>query len=348
MTRVLMMTAAVFVLAGCEQSINAGNHCGPSTCDGCCQGDRCEPGTSASACGLKGLACDVCVSPQVCSSAARCGSTGGGGGAGGGAGGGTGGGAGGGTGGGAGGGTAGGAGGGITSGAPTFVAAGPAALLTAAASLTLSSPNGLSQDDLVLALVDAEEESGPRTLTAPTGWTLVGGFPIHNLANAHAPYVIPAIENHGTWLYYRFSASNEPATHSFVFASNTTARGVIVAYRGVKVSSPIHDKVAMAYYGSGSTNGFGSGSTTLATARQVNLISTATTTHGTYTVVLASPSIEERFNSGEQPTGLNLIVHDREISSGFYSGPSIANKQSPSGNSDGFLFTFATLVLTPR
>ncbi len=126
MTRFLMMTAVVLVLAGCEQSIDAGNHCSPSTCAGCCQGDRCELGSSTNACGQSGLVCEVCAGAQVCSTAGHCeissmtdggagdGGVGGGvggGGVGGGAGGGVGGGTGGGVGG-AGGGSGGGVGGG--------------------------------------------------------------------------------------------------------------------------------------------------------------------------------------------------------------------------------------------
>src|SRR5437868_293249 len=70
MTRFLL-TALVLVLAGCEQTINAGNHCGPSTCAGCCQGDRCELGNSISACGNSGDVCEVCLSGNRCT-AVRC------------------------------------------------------------------------------------------------------------------------------------------------------------------------------------------------------------------------------------------------------------------------------------
>jgi hypothetical protein len=58
------------------------------------------------------------------------------------------------------------------------------------------------------------------------------------LNTGHPPYVIPASENHGTWLYYRFAVAGEPATHSFVFTSATTARGVLLAYRGVDTAAP--------------------------------------------------------------------------------------------------------------
>jgi len=231
---------------------------------------------------------------------------------------------------------------------PEFVAAGPATLITNGTSLALATPTGVQENDLLLALVNSAEESGDRTLTAPADWILVGGFPIHNHANAHPPYIIPAIENHGVWVYYRIAKAGEPATHGFTFASATTARGVLLAYRGVDTAAPIHDKSALPYYSTGSTNGLGGGNTTLDSGRQVNLIATAMTNHATYTVVQSSPSIRERFNSGEQPNGLNLIAHDSKLFSNIYLGPSIANKQSPSGSGDGFCFVPTTLVLAPQ
>ncbi len=231
---------------------------------------------------------------------------------------------------------------------PSFVAAGGAALVTGGTSLAVATPAGIVADDFLIAMIDAQEEAGPITLPAPAGWTLIGGFPVHNLSTAHAPYVIPALENHGTWIFHKFAGAAEPATTAFDFPSAATARGVIVGYRGVDTAAPIHDKSALPFYGTGGTNGLGSGNTTLKSARQVNLIATATTAHPTYTVVKSSASITERFNSGEQPTGLNLVVHDGTLTFNTYSGPSIANKQSPSGLSDGFLFSATTLVLKPQ
>lgn len=47
--------------------------CGPKTCDGCCDStDKCRTGGLTDACGLLGVACDVCVTGQVCA-AGRCG-----------------------------------------------------------------------------------------------------------------------------------------------------------------------------------------------------------------------------------------------------------------------------------
>jgi hypothetical protein len=231
---------------------------------------------------------------------------------------------------------------------PSFVAAGAATLVNNQTALTIASPGGIEENDLVLALVDAWEETGPRTLSAPAGWTPLPGFPIHNKSTEHPPFVIPASENHGTWIYSRIVTPAEPKSHAFAFASATTARGVLLVYRGVDPAAPIHDKAALPFQGMGDTNGLGGGSTTLTRALQVTLVTTGRTDHPTYTVVRASPSLMERFNSGEQPNGLNLVAYDAPITFGIYTGPSIANRQAPSGGPDGFLFTFATLVLKPR
>ena len=231
---------------------------------------------------------------------------------------------------------------------PTFVAAGAATLVTGGTSLALATPAGVQAGDFLIAMVDAQEELGSATLPTPAGWSLVPGFPVHNLANAHPPYVIPASENHGTWILHKFADAAEPVTSAFDLSAAATARGVMVSYRGVDPVAPVHDKSALAFYGTGGTNGLGSGNTSLQRGRQVNLIATAVTAHATYTVVQSSSSITERFNSGEQPTGLNLIVHDSTSSFGIFTGPSIANKQSPSGSPDGFLFSATTLVLKPQ
>jgi hypothetical protein len=231
---------------------------------------------------------------------------------------------------------------------PTFVAAGAARFVADTPALMLATPPGIQTDDFLLALITAEEQGGPRTLATPAGWALIGGFPVHNLASAHPPFIIPASENHGTWIFHKFAAASEPATTTFEFPTAAMARGVMVSYRGVDTSAPIHDKSALPLYGNGDTNGMGSGNTSLDRGRQVNLIATALTARPTYTVVVPSASVTERFNTGEQPSGQNLIVHDATISFGVFLGPSIANKQSPSGSSDAFLFSATTLVLKPQ
>lgn len=41
--------------------------CGPSNCEGCCQGDSCLLGESADACGTQGQACATCAPGETCS-----------------------------------------------------------------------------------------------------------------------------------------------------------------------------------------------------------------------------------------------------------------------------------------
>jgi len=52
---------------GGRDSIDAADHgCGPSTCDGCCDGDTCLGGDSTGACGTGGEACEVCGAGLEC------------------------------------------------------------------------------------------------------------------------------------------------------------------------------------------------------------------------------------------------------------------------------------------
>ena len=133
----------------------------------------------------------------------------------------------------------------------------------------------------------------------------------------------------------------------FTFTTATTARASVVGYRGVNPTNPVHDKVGYALYGNGNTNGFGSGNTTLNAGREVSLMATATTVRATYSTTFQTNGVVERVNSGEQPHGLNVIIHDAAISPRVFLGPAVRHFQSPSGSSDSFQYTFATLVLAP-
>lgn len=225
------------------------------------------------------------------------------------------------------------------------MAAGISSRIEAGTTLTVGAPPAIQSDDLLLALIDADEAAGPPTLVGPSGWTLVPGFPLHNVASATAP-------SHGTWIFHKVVADGDAPAAAFELASPTAAHGVIVAYRGVDTGAPIHDKSAYGFYGSGDTNGYGSGNTTLLHGLQVNLVATGVTAHATYTLVKTSSDIHERFNSGESPNGLNLVIHDQPILSfgtfSIFTGVAIRNFKSPSASSDTFLFSGTSLVLKPR
>ncbi|PZR10538.1 MAG: hypothetical protein DI536_20060 [Archangium gephyra] len=57
-------------------TVGASLACGPLTCgSGCCSGGVCQTGTSASACGTNGAACNTCTSPAQCSASQACSAT---------------------------------------------------------------------------------------------------------------------------------------------------------------------------------------------------------------------------------------------------------------------------------
>lgn len=242
----------------------------------------------------------------------------------------------------------GGGGGGLTPVAPEFVSASTPVSIDGMTGLTLTAPQPGQPGDFLIAIINAAEESGPRTVTAPTGWAQVGGWPIHNVNSQHTPYIIPASQNHGMWLFSHRAAAGDPPDVPFAFNTATIARGVVISYRGVSTTNPINDKAGYGLYGDGNTNGFGSGNTTLNVARQVNIVVTALTSFASYTTVFASPGRTQRVNTGENPNGLNLIVHDDDIYPRLYTGPGVRHFRSPSATMMSLQYGIATLLLTPQ
>ena len=58
--------------------------------------------------------------------------------------------------------------------------------------------------------------------------------------------------------------------------------------------------------------------------------------------------IAERVNSGEQPHGLNLIIHDSVLVPNLFFAASITHKQSPQNTTQSYMFSTTTLVLSPQ
>ncbi len=228
----------------------------------------------------------------------------------------------------------------------SFVAADSPVRVNTGTAVALATPAGIQANDFLIAFVDVQETSANNSVTAPNGWTLLGGYPIHN--GAHSPYIIPATENQGTWVYYKFAGASEPSPATFMLGTTGETRAAMIAYRGVKLAAPIHDKAGFGYYGEDASQNFTAGNTTLATGLEVDIVDTAQTDRATFTVTPNEPWLSERLNTGESADGLNLIVQDQPISFNVYLGPSIQNMQSPANITDEFDFTATTLVLAEQ
>jgi hypothetical protein len=110
----------------------------------------------------------------------------------------------------------------ITGGAgtPSFVGAGAGLEVRAGTGLELSAP-ATQSDDLLIAVIALNAQSSNR-VTAPEGWTtLSANYPLQGGGNALKTL----------WIFSKRS-SGEPKAN-FLFNEASSARGVILAYRGV-------------------------------------------------------------------------------------------------------------------
>ena len=205
--------------------------------------------------------------------------------------------------------------------------------------LTLPFPPNQAGDFLI-AVLNVDEGAGQRTFATPASWTLLTGWPIHNISARYPTYNVPASQNQGTWVFTHFVVQGELEKVSFVADLPTTARGAIVAYRGVEPMRPIHDDLHYPLFGASSN--FGSGSTTLLDGREVHFVTTAPTTEPTRT---ASPT-GARVNSGLQPEGLNLVIYDSTVYPNHVQSTGVENFDAI-GAPIPVMFTIGALVLTP-
>lgn len=229
---------------------------------------------------------------------------------------------------------------------PWFVGATVPQLLTQSTTLSMFLPEDSAPGDFMIVLVNADEGTGERELATPSGWALLGGWPLHNRVGAHTPYIIPSSENHGTWVFTRLKSAAD-ASVELKFSTPTTARGTIVACRGVNRANPIHDKEGHTQYDEGSAL-WGGGNTTLEVARQVALLGTSATTDTSYITVTESDGVKQRMNTGEQTAGLHVIVCDDTIWPRLYFAPHVRYFQLPSNSETKFMFSISTLLLTPE
>ena len=96
------------------------------------------------------------------------------------------------------------------------------------ASLVLDLPAGVQAGDVLLAHIACRLPNS-QTLTAPAGWTLIGG------AGGNASSGI------GQWAYYHVAGSSEPASYTFTWSAQPTGEngGAMSAWIGVDNSNPV-------------------------------------------------------------------------------------------------------------
>jgi hypothetical protein len=227
---------------------------------------------------------------------------------------------------------------------PFFVGGSGPDYLSQGNRLAVALPEPRQVNDLLLAVVGVAEGTGVRSVATPQGWTLLGGWPIHAMDSRRAP----VSEQHGMWLMWHFAAPGDPLGVVFEMDQAAPARAAIVAYRGVSLRQPIHDKTGGSLYWSGRISGVGGGTTTLDWGREVDFMVTALTGSATYTVVHPGWGMNERLNSNESPNGLNVIIGDQLIYPRHFTGPDVTHHSSPSNSSADLLYSIGVVVLTPE
>lgn len=240
--------------------------------------------------------------------------------------------------------------GGVVRGIPDWVGKGAEVLATDAGVLTLSGPAGVQPADLYIAIIDADEGAGAVAVTPPPGWSQLSGWPIRNASTDHAPTVVPPSYDHTFFLYWAWAAASLTLPADFTFDRPATARGLLFAYRDVNTTTPINDKRGFGLYGDGRSNGQGSGNTMLGTARQVSIVATCSTPfpHSIDFRPSATAGETQRHYSGEQPSGLELLVIDQPIVPRLFFAPSMLFKRPPNGDTTSLSYVLATILLKPR
>jgi hypothetical protein len=105
--------------------------------------------------------------------------------------------------------------------AVTYRSAQPATA-TAATSLAINVPAGVQVNDLLVVHI---ARAGNAAFTAPGGWTPAGGTTNGNFIRQAT--------------YYRIASSSEPASYTWTWTGSQPAAGGMMAYYGVKGSSPL-------------------------------------------------------------------------------------------------------------
>jgi hypothetical protein len=110
----------------------------------------------------------------------------------------------------------------------TFVGVGPLAdNRSQVNALTLGLPSGIQSGDVMLAQLLIYDGAGTNIPRAPAGWSIIR----HDAVNGGGNQMT-------SWLYYKVAGSSEPISYTWNISFQYAA-GVMRAYRGASVSSPI-------------------------------------------------------------------------------------------------------------
>lgn len=94
---------------------------------------------------------------------------------------------------------------------PTWVG-GTRAISAGSATIVINKPSGVVQNDLMVAIVTANDTGAAKTFTGPTGWTEAGEFG-------------------GLAVYYKTAGASEGSNYTFTCSAVQTISGIIMAFR---------------------------------------------------------------------------------------------------------------------
>lgn len=169
---------------------------------------------------------------------------------------------------------------------------------TAGATLTVSCPAGIQENDLLLAFIFVEDNSD-RITSYPSGWTQLINTTVGTRAIRQ-------------YVYYKLATSSEPTTYSWTLNASDESLGIIQAFRGVDVLDPIGDYKTST--NTGSTNMLYAPDTTVEIAGNW-LVYIAGNAYGTTYTAPSGYSNTRQTRSGTSSGNISGIMCSREYTS---------------------------------
>src|ERR1035437_7179223 len=190
--------------------------------------------------------------------------------------------------------------------------------------ITVNSSTGVTSGDVIFAYVGTQSSTN-ITVTTPTGWTLLAG-PLNPSTGINS------------YLFQRISDGTDGASYTFNFSGNVSAVSYahLIAYRGVKNTTPLDGSVTTASQTSGT-------SLVLPAVSPVgpsDLLVAFVEDYGGFSGTVASTGM-----TNEASTGENAILDQQLASSGSTGTRTVTNLNS--SVSTGFLFAVAPAAPTP-